>query len=504
MAGPFGECNKAQLCNVEAKIHGTEDDNVVYYQTTFCCAVSDKLTGDKALVTTADYEAMLHCCQRHVSVQAEDTASNTVLPAYMHTCGIKANITVHVDNHKEDTCTAVLGGANNNKIGNVHVPDVTCTTKLFKEVALVQAKNASHSTQESDVLAIYNHNGRTTMHCVNDTVGVNEPDVPTNKSFNEGTYARVDESVRMTDGREDSVQWRNVSFAWISRCLFVTLLILLCILPCIFTRRADIENGVQGNQDREFSRNWDAELRVFRDTRLSSFVIKGYTREQFWEFGAINFDRHTGKMCVKGYKRFDSDYRDIGFSDKGLFYWESGMQTCTSFVEIQTVRGLRGKTSVTAKYEYAWKLQVDDNNTGDWVVKHDLFNDVGYNVKLPFIIRFDSSDYAIASCLSQCMEDGLEKPISFASCKLTDVQRQWSTIEKEAYAVIISLRKFDYLVYGRKILLFSDHNALSYLTVAAPKSAKLTRWALSLSRYDIFVNHIKGKDNVVADCLFRC
>ena len=121
-----------------------------------------------------------------------------------------------------------------------------------------------------------------------------------------------------------------------------------------------------------------------------------------------------------------------------------------------------------------------------------------------FIIRCDSSDFAVAASLSQCDTSGGEYPISFVSSKLSDVQRRWSTIEKEAYAVIFALRKFDYLVFGRKIVLFSDHNPLAYLTLAIPKSAKLTRWALSLTRYNIEIRHIKGKNNVVADFLSRC
>jgi len=101
-------------------------------------------------------------------------------------------------------------------------------------------------------------------------------------------------------------------------------------------------------------------------------------------------------------------------------------------------------------------------------------------------------------------EDNLEMPIAFASAKLSDVQTRWSTIEKEAYAVIFALQKFDVIVYGSHIDLYSDHNPLKYLVECVPKSAKLTRWALSLSRYDIKVHHIKGTDNVVADFLSRC
>ena len=121
-----------------------------------------------------------------------------------------------------------------------------------------------------------------------------------------------------------------------------------------------------------------------------------------------------------------------------------------------------------------------------------------------FIIRTDASDYAVGASLSQTDDTGIDRPIAFASTKLSDVQTRWSTIEKEAFAVIYALRKFDVIVYGRRIVLYSDHNPLQYLVSCTPKSAKLTRWALSLSRYDITVKHIAGKNNAVADCLSRC
>ena len=120
----------------------------------------------------------------------------------------------------------------------------------------------------------------------------------------------------------------------------------------------------------------------------------------------------------------------------------------------------------------------------------------------PFIIHTDASDFAVGACLSQIIDE-VDAPISFVSAKFTDVQQRWSTIEKEAYAIIFALKKFDYLVFGRQIHLFTDHNPLQYITACTPKSAKLTRWALSLSRYNITIHHIKGSDNVVADFLSR-
>jgi len=122
----------------------------------------------------------------------------------------------------------------------------------------------------------------------------------------------------------------------------------------------------------------------------------------------------------------------------------------------------------------------------------------------PYIIRCDASDYAIGSSLSQLDENGRERPIAFSSNKLNDVQKRWATIERESYACVTALAKYDYLVYGRDITLHSDHNPLHYLTSSVAKSSKLIRWSLSLARYNLTIVHIKGIDNVTSDCLSRC
>jgi len=48
----------------------------------------------------------------------------------------------------------------------------------------------------------------------------------------------------------------------------------------------------------------------------------------------------------------------------------------------------------------------------------------------------------------------------------------WSTIEREAYAVLVALKKYRSWIFGTKVTLYSDRNPLQYLTESASKSAK--------------------------------
>ena len=105
--------------------------------------------------------------------------------------------------------------------------------------------------------------------------------------------------------------------------------------------------------------------------------------------------------------------------------------------------------------------------------------------------------------MSQFDDCGELHPIAYASKKLSDCQPRWSTIEREAYAVLFALQMFGVIVFGSKIILFSDHNPLKFMINGSPVSAKLLRWLLAIQKYDIDVRHIKGSCSRVADCLSR-
>ena len=56
---------------------------------------------------------------------------------------------------------------------------------------------------------------------------------------------------------------------------------------------------------------------------------------------------------------------------------------------------------------------------------------------------------------------------------------------------------------GRRFELRTDHNGLKYLFDQLTLNARKTRWLEFLCEYDFDINHIKGKENKVADALSR-
>jgi hypothetical protein len=121
----------------------------------------------------------------------------------------------------------------------------------------------------------------------------------------------------------------------------------------------------------------------------------------------------------------------------------------------------------------------------------------------PFIIATDASAFGVGAVLAQEDERGREKPISFASRLLTPTEAKYSTIEREALAVIWSLEKFRHLVFGYKIIIFTDHSPLVSILGEKYLEGRLGKIALRVSQYSVTVKYRAGKLNVIPDHLSR-
>ena len=120
----------------------------------------------------------------------------------------------------------------------------------------------------------------------------------------------------------------------------------------------------------------------------------------------------------------------------------------------------------------------------------------------PFIIQVDASNYGIGAVLMQNHGQG-EQPIAYMSQKLNKQQQNWNATEKECYAVISSIQKWNHFVTGRDFTIRTDHHALCWLNRKYNSNPKLNRWRMALQEYTFKIEHVKGKRNCVADCLSR-
>jgi hypothetical protein len=81
---------------------------------------------------------------------------------------------------------------------------------------------------------------------------------------------------------------------------------------------------------------------------------------------------------------------------------------------------------------------------------------------VPFEVMCEANDYAVGVVLGQIIGKA-SHAIYYASKTLNDAQRNYSTIEKELFAVVFALEKFRSYLLGTKIIVYSNHAILCYL-----------------------------------------
>ena len=123
----------------------------------------------------------------------------------------------------------------------------------------------------------------------------------------------------------------------------------------------------------------------------------------------------------------------------------------------------------------------------------------------PFKLAVDASDVGAGGVLLQEDESGVDHPVCYFSKKFSKCQKNYSTIEKECLALILSIQHFEVYISSSSSLVtvYTDHNPLTFLRKMKNKNQRLLRWTLLLQEYNLDVRHIKGTENVVADALSR-
>ena len=123
------------------------------------------------------------------------------------------------------------------------------------------------------------------------------------------------------------------------------------------------------------------------------------------------------------------------------------------------------------------------------------------------IVTTDASKTGLGITLWQKQSDGEIKPIAFGSRYLNDSEKNYSIGELELLAVVWGLEKFRFYLYGKKVFLFTDHQALEPLIKRnrcnRQYSARLTRWLDRLAHFDIAIQHIAGSNLKFTDFLSR-
>ena len=76
------------------------------------------------------------------------------------------------------------------------------------------------------------------------------------------------------------------------------------------------------------------------------------------------------------------------------------------------------------------------------------------------MVTTDASETGLDITLWQKQDEGKIKPIAYGSRYLIDTEKKYSIGELELLAVVWGLEKFRFHLYGKKVYLYTDHQAL--------------------------------------------
>ncbi|KAL0215817.1 hypothetical protein P9112_008001 [Eukaryota sp. TZLM1-RC] len=130
------------------------------------------------------------------------------------------------------------------------------------------------------------------------------------------------------------------------------------------------------------------------------------------------------------------------------------------------------------------------------------------------LVSTDASDKAIAGIVwkelepcppGTCLSKRKVMPVSFYSRILTPSQQRWSTLQKELFAIVMTLNQPNLSSYllTKHLKIFCDHKNLAYLFSCPDNNRVVLRWIPVLQSFSFDCVHIEGTKNYWADYLSR-
>jgi transposase InsO family protein len=123
-----------------------------------------------------------------------------------------------------------------------------------------------------------------------------------------------------------------------------------------------------------------------------------------------------------------------------------------------------------------------------------------FNPKAQHTIQTDASLQGLGAVL---LQEG--KPVTFVSRSLLPAEKHYSSLERELLGVEFGLRRLYNFTHGETVTVQTDHKPLvsMFNREVGASTPRQQRLLLKIHSYDVTLEYLKGKQNVIADALSR-
>nr|CAD39843.2 OSJNBb0072N21.12 [Oryza sativa Japonica Group] len=115
-----------------------------------------------------------------------------------------------------------------------------------------------------------------------------------------------------------------------------------------------------------------------------------------------------------------------------------------------------------------------------------------------FELECDASGIGLGGVLLQ--ED---KPVAYFSEKLSGPSLNYSTYDKELFALVRTLETWQHYLWPKEFVIHSDHESLKHIRSQAKLNRRHAKWVEFIESFPYVIKHKKGKENVIANALSR-
>ena len=115
-----------------------------------------------------------------------------------------------------------------------------------------------------------------------------------------------------------------------------------------------------------------------------------------------------------------------------------------------------------------------------------------------FELECDASGIGLGGVL---LQDG--KLVTYFSENLSGPSLNYSTYDKELYALVRTLETWQHYLWPKEFFIHSDHESLKHIKSQAKLNHRHAKWVEFIDTFPYVIKHKKGKENVIADALSR-